>query len=287
MNDVDRVDVSMIDIKQALAEASPRVERGEAELLLVHALGKPRSWLIAHDSDSLDPVVLRAYRAMVERRAVGEPVAYITGRRGFWTFDLDVSQATLIPRPETELLVELALERLPVDTAAAVADLGTGSGAIALAIAHERRHAKVVATDRSVDALSVAEGNARRLGLGVEFARGDWFDAVVGRRFALVVSNPPYIEAADPHLARGDLRFEPPHALASGADGLDAIRRIVDEAPGYLEEEGWLLVEHGWNQGDAVRVLFDARGYREVSTIHDLEGRDRVSCGRWSRGSRG
>ncbi|HEY9133476.1 MAG TPA: peptide chain release factor N(5)-glutamine methyltransferase [Dyella sp.] len=273
----------MIDVKQALAEASPRVERGEAELLLIHALGKPRSWLIAHDNDPLDPVVLRAYRAMIERRAIGEPVAYITGRRGFWSFDLEVSQATLIPRPETELLVELALERLPVDSASAVVDLGTGSGAIALALAHERRRAKVVATDRSVDALSVAEGNARRLGLRVEFAQGDWFDAVPGRHFSLVVSNPPYIEAADPHLERGDLRFEPPHALASGIDGLDAIRRIVDEAPRYLEEGGWLLVEHGWNQGDGVRSLFDARGYREVSTFRDLEGRDRVSCGRWHR----
>ncbi|HEX7815290.1 peptide chain release factor N(5)-glutamine methyltransferase [Dyella sp.] len=271
----------MTDARQALAEALPRVERGDAEWLLLHALGKPRSWLIAHDRDELDEQVLRDYRAMVERRAVGEPVAYITGQRGFWSLDLEVSQAALIPRPETELLVELALERLPPDEALAVADLGTGSGAIALAIAHERRQAKVVATDRSVDALAVAERNAQRLDLRVEFARGDWFDAIAGRRFALVVSNPPYIEADDPHLQQGDLRFEPPRALASGADGLDAIRQIVHEAPGYLEPGGWLLMEHGWTQAAAVRALLDARGFAQVQTFRDLESRDRVTGGRW------
>jgi release factor glutamine methyltransferase len=270
----------MTDVKQALAEGSQRIERDDAELLLLHALDKPRSWLIAHDTDALDAAVLRTYRAMIERRAVGEPVAYITGWRGFWSFDLEVSQATLIPRPETELLVELALQRLPMDEQASVVDLGTGSGAIALAIALERKQASVVATDRSIDALDLADRNAQRLGLRVEFARGDWFDPVAGRRFELIVSNPPYIEAGDTHLAQGDLRFEPPGALASGDDGLDAIRRIVGDAPDYLEAGGWLLIEHGWNQGGAVRALLHSRGFVEVETFRDLENRDRVSGGR-------
>ena len=271
----------MTDVKQALAEGSQRIERDEAELLLVHALDKPRSWLIAHDTDTLDAAVLRSYRAMLERRAVGEPVAYITGWRGFWSFDLEVSQATLIPRPETELLVELALQRLPEDADASVVDLGTGSGAIALALAIERKHASVVATDRSIDALDVAARNAQRLGLRIEFARGDWFGPVSGRRFELIVSNPPYIEAGDAHLAQGDLRFEPASALSSGADGMEAIGRIVGDAPEYLEAGGWLLMEHGWNQGDAVRALLQARGFADVQTFRDLEDRDRVSGGRW------
>ena len=274
-------DVGMTDVKQALAEGSRRIERSEAELLLLYALDKPRSWLIAHDTDPLDATVLRTYRAMLERRAVGEPVAYIAGRRGFWSFDLEVSQATLIPRPETELLVELALQRLPVDAPVSVADLGTGSGAIALALAHERKRAHVVATDRSIDALAVAERNAQRLGVRVQCVRGDWLEPLAGRRFDMIVSNPPYIETGDAHLEQGDLRFEPASALSSGADGLDAIRQIVDGAPAHLENGGWLLMEHGWNQGDAVRHLLQAAGFAHVETFRDLEGRDRVSGGRY------
>jgi release factor glutamine methyltransferase len=271
----------MTDVRQALTEGAQRIERGEAELLLLYALDKPRSWLIAHDTDALDAVALRTYRAMLERRAVGEPVAYIVGHRGFWSFDLEVSQATLIPRPETELLVELALERLPVDAPVSVADLGTGSGAIALALAHERKRAHVVATDRSVDALTVAQRNARRLGVRIECLRGDWLEPLAGRRFDMIVSNPPYIETGDAHLEQGDLRFEPPRALSSGADGLDAIRQIVEGVPGHLEPGGWLLMEHGWNQGDAVRRLLQAARFADVVTFRDLEGRDRVSGGRY------
>jgi len=178
--------------------------------------------------------------------------------------------------------VELALERLPRDMACRVADLGTGSGAIALALASERPQAQVVATDASVDALAVARRNAQRLGIGnVRFVQGDWLAPLTGERFALVVSNPPYIEAADPHLTQGDLRYEPAAALASGADGLDAIRRIVARAPAHLESGGWLLFEHGWNQGDAARALLRAAGYVQVFTAQDLEARDRVSGGRW------
>ncbi|MFK2929952.1 peptide chain release factor N(5)-glutamine methyltransferase [Dyella agri] len=266
-----------------LASASARLgERADAEALLLHVLGRPRSWLFAHADDPLDTDVQTVFEALVARREAGEPVAYLTGRRGFWTLELAVTPATLIPRPETELLVELALERLPQDAAARMADLGTGSGAIALAIASERPHAQVLATDASADALAVARRNAQQLGIGnVRFAQGDWLAPLADGRFALIVSNPPYIEAADPHLAQGDLRFEPAAALASGADGLDDIRRIVAGAPAHLDAGGWLLFEHGWNQGDAVRALLRAAGYAQVFTAQDLEARDRVSGGRW------
>jgi release factor glutamine methyltransferase len=225
--------------------------------------------------------VQTAYADLLERRARGEPVAYITGSRGFWSLELEVTPATLIPRPETELLVELALQRLPRDSACAVADLGTGSGAIALALASERPHCRVTATDASEAALEVARRNAARLGIGnVVFAQGDWMAPLGDDRFGLIVSNPPYIEAGDAHLARGDLRFEPPTALASGNDGLDDIRRIVASAREHLLPGGWLLFEHGWNQGDAARALLDQAGYTDVFTAQDLEQRDRVSGAR-------
>ncbi|MFZ0870758.1 MAG: peptide chain release factor N(5)-glutamine methyltransferase [Rhodanobacter sp.] len=273
----------MTDVRGALLAATQRLgERIDAEILLLHVLGKPRSWLIAHADDVMDRDVQTAYASLVERRVAGEPVAYIIGRRGFWSFELEVTPATLIPRPETELLVELALARLPYAAGGAVADLGTGSGAIALAIAHERPGAQVVATDASAKALAVAQRNASSLGvLNVTFAQGDWLTPLAGRRFNLIVSNPPYIEAADLHLGQGDLRFEPADALASGSDGLDAIRRIVGEAGELLEVGGWLLFEHGWNQGEAARALLRAAGYVEVVTVQDLEQRDRVSGGCW------
>ncbi|WP_266168500.1 peptide chain release factor N(5)-glutamine methyltransferase [Dyella subtropica] len=272
----------MSDVRGLLAAATQRLgERVDAEALLLHVLEKPRSWLIAHDTDSLDADIVASFEALVARRAAGEPVAYITGHRGFWSLDLHVTPATLIPRPETELLVELALQHLPVGQRLKVADLGTGSGAIALAIAHERPQAQVSAVDVSTEALQVARGNAHRLGIGnVRFLEGNWMTPLSGERFAVIVSNPPYIEAGDPHLARGDLRFEPAGALASGDDGLDAIRHIVSTAPGYLEPGGWLLMEHGWDQGPAVRALLITAGYLDASTAQDLEGRDRVSGGR-------
>jgi release factor glutamine methyltransferase len=272
----------MPDLRSALATATQRLgERVDAEWLLLHVLGKPRSWLITHADDVLDDAVSATYAMLIERRAAGEPVAYLTGHRGFWSLQLEVSPATLIPRPETELLVEHALARLPLDQACRVADLGTGSGAIALAIAYERPRAQLVATDASAAALVVAQRNAQQLGIfNVAFAEGDWLTPLSGSRFALIVSNPPYIEAADPHLQQGDLRFEPTAALASGADGLDAIRRIVCDARAHLEPAGWLLLEHGWDQGAAVRGLLRAAGYREVFTAQDLAGHDRVSGGR-------
>ena len=272
----------MADVQGALAIATHRLgERSEAELLLLHLLGRPRSWLFAHADEPLSMAQRLAYDALVQRRLAGEPLAYITGRSGFWTLELEVTPATLIPRADTERLVELALERLPRDRACRVADLGTGSGAIALAIASERQQAQVLATDASPAALLVARRNAQRLGLAnVSFAQGDWLLPLAGQRFDLIVSNPPYIEAADPHLAQGDLRFEPASALASGSDGLDDIRRIVRDARDHLEPCGWLLFEHGWNQGTAARALLHEAGYAEVFTAQDLEQRERVSGGR-------
>lgn len=273
----------MTTVRESLRDAAKRLgDRADAEWLLLHALAQPRSWLFAHAADALAADVQQRFDALVERRATGEPVAYLTGRRGFWTLDLEVTTATLIPRPETELLVELALDRLPRDADARVADLGTGSGAIALAIASERPRAQVVATDASSDALAVAQRNAQRLGIGnVRFAHGDWSAPLERERFALIVSNPPYIEAADPHLAQGDLRFEPASALASGVDGLDDIRRIVTDARAHLEPGGWLLFEHGWNQGGAVRALLREAGYAAVFTARDLEQRERASGGQY------
>ncbi len=271
----------MPDVRSTLLAATQQLgARADAELLLLHVLQQPRSWLFTHADDQLDMDVQTAYGELLQRRATGEPVAYIIGRRGFWSLDLEVTPATLIPRPETELLVELALQRLPPDDASRVADLGTGSGAIALAIARERPRAQVIATDASAAALAVAQRNAQRHAIGnVTFAQGDWLAPLLGQRFDLIVSNPPYIEAADPHLAQGDLRYEPASALVSGRDGLDDIRRIVNEAREHLQPGGWLLFEHGWDQGAAAGQLLHDAGYAGVFTVQDLEQRDRVSGG--------
>lgn len=267
---------------QALLEsAAGRIDAFEAEWLLAHVLGQSRAWLYAHRDDRPSAAEAARCEALFARRALGEPVAYLTGRRGFWAFDLMVSPHTLIPRPETERLVELALERTSPDADLRLADLGTGSGAVALALAHERRRARVVATDISADALDVARANARMLGLGnLDFRQGDWLAPLAGERFDMIVSNPPYIADGDPHLRQGDLRHEPARALASGPEGLDAIGVIVRDAPAHLHPDGWLLIEHGWEQGAAVRALLADAGFRDVQTDRDLEGRDRVTIGR-------
>lgn len=267
-------------VEAALREARGQLEPGDAEVLLAHVLGRGRGWLYAHGDDVLAPALAARFSGLVERRRAGVPVAYLTGRRGFHDLDLDVSPATLVPRPETELLVDLALDRLPVDRPSRAADLGTGSGAVALALARARPMASVLATDASGDALDVARANAARLGLGnVAFARGHWWHAVGDTRFDLVASNPPYIAEGDPHLSEGDLRHEPRAALVSGHDGLDAIREIAGGAPRHLLPGAWLLVEHGWEQGAAVRALFLGAGLAGVATVRDLEGRDRVTAG--------
>lgn len=255
----------------------------EAEQLLMNILGRNSAWLLAHADDPLPTEQATTFAAQVERRASGEPLAYITGCAGFWSMDLEVSPATLIPRPETEVLVELALQRIPRDRATRVADLGTGSGAVALAIARERPRAQVLATDASPEALAVAQRNARRLGLAhVEFVCGDWCAALAAARFDVIVSNPPYIALGDKHLARDGLPYEPTAALVSGSDGLDATRSIVRGAPAHLVAGGWLLLEHGWTQAEAARALLHDAGYVDVFSAQDLEHRDRVSGARFS-----
>lgn len=272
----------MTDVRRLLASAAARIggdeARFEAELLLAHALGKTRAWLFAWPEFEPERAQRGAFERLVAARERGEPIAYLIGRREFRALDLVVTPAVLIPRPETELLVERALERIPADSDAAIADLGTGSGAIALALAHERPRARVLASDASADALSVARANAERLGLAnVAFAHGDWCAALGDARFDVIVSNPPYIAAGDPHLREGDLRYEPAAALASGSDGLDAIRAIVARAPAHLREGGWLLFEHGWDQAERVRGLLAAAGFADVRSEVDIEGRDRVT----------
>ena len=274
----------MTTLAHAIRDAASRLPgeeaRLEAELLLAHALQRPRSWFYAHAGDVLEPADMQVFDALLRRRDHGEPVAQIVGHRGFWSLDLAVTADTLIPRPETELLVELALEHLPTEQMGQVLDLGTGTGAVALAIASERPLIDVTAVEVSQAALDVATANAQDTGLPLRLLRGSWFEPVAGEVFRMVVSNPPYIAEGDPHLLQGDLRFEPRSALASGPDGLDAIRRIVADAPAHLLPEGWLLIEHGHDQGAAVRSLFTASGFLRVITARDLEGRERVTLGR-------
>jgi release factor glutamine methyltransferase len=275
----------MIDaptVRRALAQSG--LVPVDAQALLGHVLGQGRAWLAAHAEDVLDRTQAESFFAMAKRRRDGEPVAYLTGVREFWGLPLLVSPAVLIPRPETETLVELALAHLPSDRPVRVLDLGTGSGAIALAIAHERPRAQVLATDRSAEALAVAGENARRLRLpNVEFACADWFEGLPrgadGAPFDLVASNPPYVAARDPHLAEGDLRFEPQAALSPGGDGLGALRTIIAGAGERLVPGGTLAVEHGYEQSEAVRALFAAAGYAEIVIARDLAGIPRVVAG--------
>ena len=253
----------------------------DAQVLLAHVLACDRAWLAAHAADALPREAADAFFALAKRRREGEPVAYLTGVREFWGLRLAVSPAVLIPRPETETLVELALARLPSDRELSVIDLGTGSGAIALALAHERPQTRVIATDTSAQALELAEANARRLGLAnVEFMKSDWYERVVDRRFDLIAANPPYVEPGDAHLADGDLRFEPRSALVPGRDGLAALRVIVGGASTHLVPGGTLIVEHGYDQADAVRALFVDCGLVEIVAARDLAGIPRVVAGR-------
>lgn len=257
---------------------SPRLD---AELLLAHALGKDRSYLRAWPERTPTPAQEAEFKALLARRQAGEPIAHLLGVREFWSLALKVTPDTLIPRPETELLVERALLHIPADRPVAVADLGTGSGAIALAIASERPRIQVTAIDRSAAALAVARVNARALGIAnLDFREGDWCNDLPAAHFDVIVSNPPYIAARDPHLAQGDVRFDPHGALVSGPDGLDDLRRIIPDARACLKPGGWLLVEHGHDQGPAVEALFTAAGYRDIRNHTDLAGKPRVTEGR-------
>lgn len=273
-----RIDTTLRAAAAALAglpDGSPRLE---AELLLAEAIGWPRTRLLAWSEQTLEPVAAAAFEVLLARRLAGEPMAYIRGRQAFWTLELLVTADTLIPRPETERLVEAALERLDGDRPMRVADLGTGCGAIAAALARERSGWTLVATDRSERALKVARSNFRRLGLeGVLTLRADWLSPFASASLDAVVSNPPYIPEADPHLRRGDPSREPRSALTPGADGLAAIRRIAGEALRCLRPGGLLAVEHGFDQGSRVRRLLADRGYRGIETLSDLAGHERVT----------
>jgi release factor glutamine methyltransferase len=270
-----------------LAEAAKNLEqisdsaRLDAELMLAFVLDKPRSYLFSHADEQPDEERYDIFTGMVHRRAQGEPVAYITGRREFWSMDLVVNRHTLIPRPDTEVLVEQVLACLD-ETPRRLLDLGTGSGAIALALAKERPQDVVVATDVSADALSVARYNASRLELAnVEFALGSWFEAVSGQRFDLVASNPPYVAHGDPHLEEDGLPYEPITALVAGGDGLDAIRLLASQSPGHLHPGGSLFMEHGYDQAEQVAEILADAGFTGIRQHPDLAGILRVSSGKW------
>lgn len=268
----------LIDTAIARLRATSPTPRADVEALAQHAFGLSRAALISGAHTPPPAAPSEDFLALIERRHAGEPIAYITGHREFWSLDLLVSPATLIPRPETELLVEQALVHIPADTPCTVFDLGTGSGAVALAIAHERKRAHVIGTDCSRDALALAERNAARLGLrNIAFRHGAWFAALPGVVADVIVTNPPYVRRGDPHLAVGDLRFEPDTALIGGADGLDAIRQIVAAGRNHLRRGGWLLLEHGADQGTAVHMLLAQSGYTDIAQRSDLDGRDRVT----------
>ena len=271
----------MSTIAQALGRAARLgLDRLDAQLLMLHALGRPgsdRAWLLAHDGDVLAPQEDAAFSELTHRRASGEPVAYIVGHKEFYGLELLVDPRVLVPRPDTETLVEWALAVIPGSNVPSVIDLGTGSGAIALAIKSKCPHALVEATDNSTGALDVARANAARLGLDVSFRQAPWL-AGAGR-YDLIVSNPPYVAQEDPHLAA--LTHEPLTALAAGADGLSDIRVIVSEAPSHLLPGGWLLLEHGYDQAESVRGLLAAVGFRSVASRRDLAGIERCSGGRW------
>ncbi|VXC23588.1 peptide chain release factor N(5)-glutamine methyltransferase [Massilia sp. 9I] len=250
----------------------------ENRILLCHALGLSRVSLITQSERMLTQEEAAGLGALVQRRLDGEPIAYIVGEREFFGLPFRVGPGVLIPRPDTELIVELALERLPEK--GRLLDMGTGSGAIAVACAHARRDASVTALDLSDEALAIARANAASNSARVRFLRSDWFSAVGEEHFELIASNPPYIAAGDAHLSEGDLRFEPSGALTDHADGLSALRIIIEGAPAHLAPGGWLLLEHGYDQAQAVRALLQARGFSEVQSWRDLAGIERVSGGR-------
>jgi release factor glutamine methyltransferase len=265
-------------IAEALRMAG--IDPADARVLLRAALQASDAQLAAHPERALTGVERERYLAWVERRRAGEPVAYLIGRREFYGLAFKVTPAVLIPRPETELLVERALELIPVDAAVRVLDLATGSGCVGVAIAQHRSRAQVTVTDISSAALAVARENATSHGVKIEFIESDWFAGLAGRHFELIVANPPYVAEGDPHLAAGDLRFEPRAALVSGPAGLDAIEVIVEQALRYLAPGGRLLFEHGYEQGSCSRVLLVAAGYRDPITYRDLAGLERVSGGK-------
>lgn len=276
---VDILKSATARLVKALA-LEPREARLEAQILVAHALGVNRAWLIAHDLDELPMNEVGNLEALFARREKGEPVAYILGEREFYGRLFRVTPDVLIPRPETELLVEAALVRLPPAAPTRVVDIGTGSGCIALTLALERPAWTLTAVDISTAALKIAQENAARLGARVAFVQSDLFSHLEATPFDAIVSNPPYVAEAAPHLGQGDLRFEPASALASGPEGLDTLVRLIPQALGHLRPGGWLMLEHGWDQGDKCRGLMAQSGFMDIQTLTDLAGHPRVSLGR-------
>ncbi len=270
---------------QAQLNNSPQLAeidaRYESQLLLQDILNVNRAWLIAHENDELQPADQAKLAELLLRRCHGEPIAYILGKREFYGLDLTVTPATLIPRPDTEILVETALNKMPAGKSMQLLDLGTGTGAIALAIASQRPQAEITAVDGSQAALDIAISNKQQHHItNVNFVLSDWFSALNQDKFDIIVSNPPYIEQDDAHLSQGDLRFEPMSALASGNDGLDDIRKIVADSLLHLKPQGWLMLEHGYNQAAAVSDLLAQQGFVDIATVQDFGGNDRVTIGK-------
>lgn len=271
---------------QWLEQAIVRLTGGDspkrdAEILLGHVTGKTRTFLMAFSETELDAEQESRLNELLCRRLQGEPIAYLVGSREFWSLLLKVSPVTLIPRPDTEKLVELALERLPTIDCD-ILDLGTGTGAIALALGHERPDSSVTGIDYQAEAVSLAQDNADNLNINnVHFVQGDWFGPLNDAYFDMIVSNPPYIDESDPHLSQGDVRYEPNSALIAAQQGFADLDHIIEQAPEYLKPGGWLLLEHGWTQGEQVRALFKQRGFELIATHQDYGGNERVTLGRW------
>jgi release factor glutamine methyltransferase len=273
-------------VSALLAEASHQLAcvelieaRREAQVLLGHVLGQSRAWLSGHATDQVDPSAVATFRQFVARRLSGEPVAYLVGKKEFYGLVFRVTPDVLIPRADTETLVDAALARMPA-AGGDVLDLGTGSGCIAIAIAHERPAARVTAVDVSSVALSIARENAAANAVNMQFLQASWFERLAGRRFDVIVSNPPYVPTGDPHLQQGDLRFEPAIALVGGDDGLACVRLIVTSAPRYLRDQGWLLFEHGHTQASDSKNLLVNAGFQDITHFQDITGVDRVTGGR-------
>ncbi len=267
-------------LKLAISQLNMHHQAGlDAEVLLAHVLNKPRVYLHTWPEAELRQDQELQFLSMIRQRAAGQPVAYLTGQREFWSLNFAVTPDSLIPRPETELLVERTLTLLPENETLRIADLGTGSGAIAIALAHERRHWQLYAIDRSLQCVKLAQSNSRRLDVdNLCFINADWSKALANRRFDAIVANPPYIADRDPHLRQGDVRFEPASALTGGPQGLDDLRRLTKDAPRVLKPGGWIVLEHGMDQANNIRKLLNKLAFKNISTARDLAGLERVSC---------
>lgn len=269
----------MDNIRSVLAQSG--LPLLEARMIIGHVLDVSRAWMIAHDTDAISPENLRQIHEMISRRQRGEPMAYILGYKEFMGLEFKTTSSVLIPRPDTELLVETAIAHVQNKPGAKVLDMGTGSGAIAISIAHFCPQANVLASDNSVAALQVAQENARSLDVRLMFINSDWYGQIPPGKFDLIVSNPPYIHQEDEHLVQGDLRFEPQQALTDFNNGLTAINKIITGAPGFLRDGAWLWLEHGWDQAAAVRALLQETGFCKVESRKDLSGIERISGGQW------